>query len=293
MWTGPTEAPYNVSFMGSTGSYRSAERVVTRAGRQYHVGLAPGEVAPRILLCGDPKRAERTASLFDSVRCERRNREYVTLTGKYRGLDLTVMGTGIGPDNIEIAVIELAQVVKNPTFLRIGSCGALQKEIRLGDLVVSTGAVRLENTSTYFVPEGYPAVANYEVVVALLSACSSLGFRHHAGLTASAPGFYGAQSRNIPGFPPRYPDLPGSLARVGVMNLEMEISALLTLASVGGFRAGAVCAIYAQRQQNRFIEPAEKDRAELRCIQTGLAAFEQLERMDESKRRGRRRYWHP
>ncbi len=292
MWTRPSAAPYNVLFMGNTGGFRSAERVVTRAGRQYHIGLAPGEVAPRILLCGDPKRAERTAGLFDSVRCERRNREYVTLTGKYRGLDLTVMGTGIGPDNIEIAVIELAQVVRNPTFIRIGSCGALQKEVGLGDLVVSTGAVRLENTSTYFVPEGYPAVANYEVVVALLSACSSLEFRHHAGLTASAPGFYGAQSRNIPGFPPRYPDLPGSLARIGVMNLEMEISALLTLASVGGFRAGATCAVYAQRRQNRFISPAEKERAELRCIQTGLGAFERLEQMDAWKRRGRKRYWH-
>lgn len=271
---------------------RSAERVSDAKGRQYHIGVAPGEAAPRILLCGDPKRAERVAGLFEKVRCERRNREYVTLTGTYRGLDVTVMGTGIGPDNIEIAVVELAQVVKNPTFLRIGSCGALRKGVRLGDLVVSTGAVRLENTSTFFVPESYPAVAHYEAVVALLSAAAALGHRAHAGLTATAPGFYGAQSRRVPGFEPRYADLPGSLAKLGVVNFEMEVSALLTLASVGGFRAGAVCAVYAQRAANRFISPEEKDRAELDCIRTGLAAFERLEHMDRWKRQYRQEHWH-
>jgi len=270
----------------------SAERVSDASGRQYHLGVAPGEVAPRILLCGDPKRAERTAALFEALRCERRNREYVTFTGKYKGLELSVVGTGIGPDNIEIAVVELSQVAKDPTFIRIGSCGALRKGLRLGDLVVSTGAVRLENTSTYFVPEGYPAVANYEVVVALLSAAAGLGRQAHAGLTATAPGFYGAQSRRVPGFEPRHPDLPASLAKLGVLNLEMEVSALLTLASVGGFRAGAICAVYAQRAENRFISPREKEEAELDCIRAGLGAFERLEHMDQWKRQYRKDYWH-
>lgn len=266
---------------------RDAERVVNAAGRQYHLDVGRGDVAPRILLCGDPQRAERTAGFFDAVRRERRNREYVTITGTYKGIDLSVVGTGIGPDNIEIAVIELAQVVKRPTFIRIGSSGALQKEIELGDLVVSTGAVRLENTSTFFVPEGYPAVAHYEVVVALISACADLGVRHHAGLTATAPGFYGAQGRRVPGFEPRDPEIPAKLSRVGVANLEMEVSALLTLASVGGFRAGAVCAIYAQRIRNRFITPKAKDEAELNCIRAGLGAFERLAKLDVGKVRDR------
>jgi len=270
----------------------SAERIPTSRGRQYHLGIGRGDVAPRILLCGDPKRADRTAGFFDKVRCERRNREYVTLTGTYRGLEMSVVGTGIGPDNIEIAVVELAQVVNEPTFIRIGSSGALQKEIRLGDLVVSTGAVRLENTSTFFVPEGFPAVAHYEVVVALLSACAELGIRSHAGLTATAPGFYGAQGRRVPRFEPRDPEIPLKLSRVGVLNLEMEVSALLTLASVGGFRAGAVCAVFAQRIQNRFIDPKAKDKAELACIRAGLGAFERLARMDAWKKRFSKPYWH-
>ncbi len=279
--------------MAKKSGYRSAERVVDSSGRQYHIGVAPGEVASQILLCGDPKRAERVAGLFESVRHEIRNREYVTLTGKYHGREMSVMGTGIGPDNMEIAVIELAQCVKSSTMIRIGSCGGLQKEIRLGDLVVSTGAVRLENTSTFFVPESYPAVAHHEVVTALLHSCDELGLRHHAGITASAPGFYGAQSRKIPGFPPRDPDIPGSLAKIGVKNMEMEISALLTLASLGNIRAGAVCAVYAQRNHDKFINPKQKDDAELRCIRAGLAAFDKLADMDQWKKKNRKKFWTP
>jgi uridine phosphorylase len=200
------------------------------------------------------------------------------------------MGTGMGPDNIEIALVELAQCRRDLTLIRIGSCGALQKDIALGDLVVSAGAVRLENTSTYFVPEGYPAVAAYDVVVALATACARSGARHHVGLTASAPGFYGAQSRDIPGFPPRWKDIPGDLAKVGVLNLEMEISALLTIASVAGLRAGAVCAVYAQRPKKLFIESPAKERAEARAIDASLEAVDVLVGMDRS--RGRAKHWH-
>ncbi|MBI2933487.1 MAG: nucleoside phosphorylase [Planctomycetes bacterium] len=262
-----------------------------KRGRQYHVGVGPGQVAPYILLCGDPARAEKIARRFDSSRGPWCNREYVTYTGTRGGIDITVTGTGIGPDNMEIALIELAQCVRNPTFIRIGSCGALQRQIGLGDLVVSTGSVRLENTSTYFVPEGYPAVANYEIVVALATACARLGYPHHVGLTATAPGFYGAQSRIVAGFPPRWKDIPADLARVGVLNLEMEISALLTLASVGGYRAGAVCAVYAQRPRSLFIESPAKEHAEARAIDAALAALEVLKTMDDWRRRTGAKHW--
>jgi len=244
--------------------------------RQYHIGCGTGDVAPRILLCGDPGRAERAAALLDRVRCERRNREYVTVTGSRGGHEVTVMGTGIGPDNTEIAVVEICQIVKNPVLIRGGSSGALRRGIRLGDLVISTGAVRLENTSTFFVPEGYPAVAHYEVVLALRDACRSLGLRHHVGLTATAPGFYGAQSRRAAGFEPRYRDLPGELGRLGVLNFEMEVSALLTLASVRGLRAGAVCAVFADRRSGAFASPAQRRRAEESVLRAGLTALAAL-----------------
>ena len=272
-------------------TFESAEVVRDSEGRQYHIGVAPGEVAPYVLLCGDPARAERVARSFDEVVHDRRNREYVTLTGIYRGIELSVMATGIGCDNTEIAVVELSQIRDDLTLLRVGSCGGLQPEIELGDLVVSTGAVRLENTSTWFVEEGYPAVAHHEVVMALLESVASLEYSHHAGLTATASGFYGGQGRSVPGFPPRRPDLEKDLGRMGVKNFEMECSTLFTLSSVRGLRAGAVCAVYANRHANRFIDTDAKELAEGRAIDAGLGAIENLARMDREK--GSASWWLP
>ena len=273
-------------------TFESAQVVKTAEGRQYHIGLAPGEVAPYVLLCGDPARAEKVSKLFAEVRVEARNREYVTFTGKTKaGTPISVMATGIGTDNTEIAVIELSQCAEAPTFIRIGSSGGLQPDIELADLCISTGAVKLESTSDYFVPPGYPAVAHHEVVMALIEAAHEIGVRWHAGLTATACGFYGAQGRTVPGFKPRRPEIPEELESVGVKNLEMETSLLLTLSQLRGLRAGAVCAVYANRHKDVFIDTATKDRAEADCIRCGMAAVEILARMD--RKRGDEPLWRP
>ncbi len=277
--------------MTRTERYDSAEIVKTEEGTQYHVGTKPGDVAPFILLVGDPARAEKVAQRFSSVQTRRANREYVTITGVFDGEPLTVTATGIGTDNTEIAVIELSQCVEHPTFIRVGSSGALQDGMALGDLVVSTGAVKLETTSSYFVYEGYPSVAHHEVVLALIEAAARTGARHHVGLTATACGFYGAQARKVPGFPVRDPELPAKLAQMGVKNFEMEASLLFTLAQLRGVRAGAVCAIYANRLENQFVDTELKDKAEASCIECGLEAVKVLRRMD--RRRGAEARWRP
>ncbi len=271
--------------------FESAEVVRDETGRQYHIGLAPGEAAPFCLLVGDPARAERVSRLFDTIEFERRNREYVTYTGRYRGGRLSVMATGMGCDNTEIALVEYCQLVDEPTFIRVGSSGALVPELELGDLVISSGAVKLENTTSFFVPEGYPALAHHEVVLALLEAAAACGHRHALGLTASASGFYGAQARHVPGFPPRFPDLPERLGAIGVKNMEMETAALFCLSTLRGVRAGAVCAIYANRPRNVFIDSAAKERAEGACIEVGLGAVEVLRRMDRA--RAEAAHWRP
>ncbi len=271
-------------------TFQSAEIVRTAKGRQYHIGCAPGDVAPFVLLCGDPARARRCAASFQKVTVERANREYLTLTGTWKGIPVSVMATGMGPDNTEIAVVELAQIA-SPTLLRIGSCGALQKETPIGSIVVSSGAVRLENTSTWFVPEGYPALAHPEAALAMLQAASDLKLKHSFGLTATAPGFYGAQARAVPGFPPRVPTLDADLARIGVLNLEMEASALFTLATLRGLRAGCACAVFANRPANRFIDEKNKHRSEDDVIAVGLRAVEVLAAMDGA--RGRAPRWLP
>jgi len=262
-------------------------------GRQYHIGLAPGELAETVLLCGDPARAGRVSSLFDDVRLSRTHREFVTHTGSWNGAPISVMSTGIGADNTEIAVIEISQITKSPNLIRIGSCGALRKDIRIGDLVISSGAVRLESTSTFFVHEGYPASAHYEVLMALIGAAESRKSRYHVGLTATAPGFYGAQCRQVEGFPLRDPGLIDSLARQGALNYEMETSALFTLATLRGFRAGAVCAVYAQRPTGKFISDGQIPAAEKKCIDVGMEAALLLQKMDEVKKKNGRRHWTP
>jgi uridine phosphorylase len=266
---------------------------IPKGERQYHIGLGPGELAEYILLPGDPDRPQRVAARLDSIEREHRHREFASVTGTYRGERVSVVSTGIGSDNVEIVVAEILAITERPTLVRVGSCGSLQPEMDLGDLVVTTGAVRLESTSSFFVHDGYPAVADYEAVVALLEAASRLGHRHHVGLTATAAGFFGAQGRPIPQLPIRYPDLAEDMARQRVMNFEMEASALLVLAGLARVRAGVVCAVYANRITGDFVVGAQKDAAEAACLETGLEALLILAEMDRQKRMAATDRWRP
>ena len=261
--------------------------------RQYHIGLGPGDLAEYILLPGDQDRTTRIAARFDSIEREHRHREFASATGTYRGLRMSVVSTGIGTDNVEIAVAEILAITERPTFIRVGSCGALQPEMNLGDLVITTGAVRLESTTSFYVHEGYPALAHHEAIVALLEAAERLGHRHHVGLTATAPGFFGAQGRPIPQLPIRYPDLAEDMARQRVMNFEMEASALLVLASLARCRAGVVCAVYANRTTGEFVDGSIQDAAEAACVETGLESLLVLAEMDAQKRTASTDRWRP
>lgn len=271
----------------------SATRVQSASGRQYHIGLAPGEVASNILLVGDPARAKKVAALLDSPGQPVQSREYISYRGSYRGVDISVLAHGISAENMEIAVIELCQCVERPTMIRCGSSGGLQPQLSVGDLVISRGCVRLESTSTTFVDPGYPALADHEVICALLSASEALTTQRkvYLGISASAGGFYGAQGRHIPPFTPRNPKIQESLVGQGVLNLEMESSCLLTLASLAQCRAGAICAVFANRSSDTFITPEDADAAEQAMLKITLEAFVRLQKMDEQ--RGERAHWHP
>lgn len=269
-------------------------RVALPAGeRQYHIGLGPGDLAEYILLPGDQDRVARIAARLDSIESQHRHREFASVTGSYRGLRLSVLSTGIGSDNVEIVLAEVLAITKRPTFIRVGSCGSLQPEIELGDLVITSGAVRLETTTSYFVHDGYPAVAHYEAVAALVEAAARLGHRVHVGITATAPGFFGAQGRPIPQLPIRYPDLAGEMTRQRVVNFEMEASAVLVLATLADCRAGVVCTVYANRTTGAFVEGEAQDRAEASCVETGLESLLILAEMDRQKREAATDRWRP
>ena len=274
---------------------QSSEIVEDSEKRQYHISLSPEDVANTVLLVGDPARAEKVAKFFDAIRITISNREFITYTGTYKDIPISVMSTGIGPSNIEIAVVELSRIFDKsglkPTLIRIGSSGALQKDISVGDLVISTSSVRLEDTSTYFVDQSYPAVADYEVLTALITSAEQTKARYHVGITATGSGFYGAQGRELEDFPIKEPHLQDRLGKLNVLNFEMESSTLFTLASLAKFRAGSVCAVYANRQTKTFIEEKEKIITEEKAIECGLEAAVLVRSMDKQKEVSKVKYW--
>ena len=243
--------------------------------------MAPGELAPVVLTCGEPARARRVAKRFDSCEVVRRRREFLTITGRYHGLRLSVMATGIGPDNTAIAIIEAAQTLapgEGLTFIRIGSCGGVAEHVRLGELVISSECLRLDAVTDLYAAKDVRALPDPGVLAALKAAASELGHAHHVGLTATTCDFYAGQDRSVPGFPHRQRGRLARLARRGVLNFEMEMAVYFVLARISSLPlyAGGVCAVYSDRARGEFARPSERLNAEARCIDVGLRAAELL-----------------
>jgi uridine phosphorylase len=256
-------------------------------GRFYHLDCGPGDLAPYILTCGDPARAGKMARYFDRVALRRRNREFVTITGAYRGIPVTALATGIGPAASAIAVVEAAHCVDAATFIRLGSTGALQGYINLGDLIITEQAYRDEDTTAHYHPSGGMGVpAHPTVLAALKEAAADLGVPHYLGATWTTSDFYAGQGRQVPGFPTRDPEKVARLSDMGILNLEMEMSVYLTLAAVStlNLRAGGACAVYANRIHGTFAGARTRARAERRLIEVGLRAVEILAEKDGVKR---------
>jgi uridine phosphorylase len=256
---------------------------------EYHLDVGPDDVADTVLLPGDPGRVETIADLWDDHETVASHREYRTLTGRYEGTDVSVTSTGIGSPSAAIAVEELARA-EAETLIRVGSCGAIQPAVDVGDLVITTGAVRQEGTSAEYVREDYPAAADYRVVNALVAAAERLGHDYHLGVTMSADSFYPGQGRpGFGGFEAAGSDeLLDDLREAGVLNVEMEAAAILTLASVYGLRAGAVCTVYANRSTGEFRVAGERRAAETASLATHLLA-----EMDDGTDRAEADAWHP
>jgi uridine phosphorylase len=244
------------------GDLRSAAIPVTFQGKQYHISVAPGDIAPIVLLPGDPGRADYISSKWDSRQLIASHREYKTYTGSYKGIPISVTSTGIGSPSTAIAVEELLRVGAR-ALIRVGTCGAIQREIKPGDLVIATGAVRLEGTSRQYAPIEYPALADYRVVEALVEAAETLGYRYHVGVVASTDSFYLGQGR--PGFRGYMTEEASTiiprLQVLGVKAFEMEASLLFTLGGIYKFPSGCVCAAVANRVTDEFIVDAGVDYA--------------------------------
>ncbi|KKS80665.1 MAG: Uridine phosphorylase (Udp) [Candidatus Beckwithbacteria bacterium GW2011_GWA2_43_10] len=222
-------------------------------GLQYHTRLKAGDIPPYVLVPGDPKRVAKIAQLWDKAEEVADYRQYVTYKGEYKGAKLTATSSGIGSPGLAIAFDELLCVGVH-TFIRVGTCGSLQPDMAIGDLVITTGAVRLDGASKDYVIPEYPAVAHYQVVEALIKAAKIHKVKYHVGITASTDTFTVGQGR--PAFndylPSHKANIFEDMQKAGVKNFEMEAGCLLTLANLFSVRAGAICVVIADRVHNEF-----------------------------------------
>jgi len=208
--------------------------------REYHIGLKEGEVGDYVLLPGDPARAEKIAGYFDGAEEVNWVREYRTFTGTYKGIDVSVMSTGIGCPSMAIAVEELARV-GSPTMIRVGTAGSLQKEVGLGSVTISTGAVRGEGTSREYVPIEYPAVPDLDVTVALRRAARELEIDYHTGIVHCKDAFYTEGNVDLP-LAAEHAEMWETLYKSNVLSTSMESSALFVVNSIRNIPCGEVLA---------------------------------------------------
>ncbi len=257
--------------------------------KQYHIRCRKGDLTEYLLVPGDPDRVPKIVKYWDSAKEISCSREFCSFTGEYKGVPVSAISSGIGPACMAIVVNEASRVGVH-TFMRVGSTGAIKKEINCGDLVISSAAVRLDYTSNcYIIPE-YPAVANYEVLLALIEAAESLGItNYHVGLTATTADFYAGQHRFTGDYQPMAYNLLEILQKAGVLNFEMEAATLFTLASLYGLRAGAICAVYANRCTNQFKEGAGEENA----IKVANEAVRILSEWDKEKRENKKKWLFP
>ncbi len=229
----------------------------------YHIELSRGEMPRYVLLPGDPGRVPYIARQLDNPREIARHREYVSYTGMYHGIAVGVMSTGIGCPSAAIAVEELIEIGAD-TFIRVGTAGSLQEDVRVGDLVISQAAVREEGTSVQYVPLSYPATADLDVTLALRRAAEDLRVRAHVGISHCKDAFYSEEPGRVP-LDEFHRQRWSVWRKARVLSTSMEAAAIFTISSIHGARAGEVVAIVGDTAGNSpIVKLAGVDEA-IRC----------------------------
>ena len=243
--------------------------------KQFHIQCAQGEVGNYCILPGDPGRCGAIAGHFENPAHIRTNREYVTYTGTLLGEKVSVVSTGIGGPSAAIAMEELANLGVH-TFVRVGTCGGIDLSVQSGDVVVATGAVRMEGTSREYAPIEWPAVPDFAVASTLVEACKRLGCSWHAGVVQCKDSFYGQHS------PARMPvsyQLESkweAWKRLGVLASEMESAALFAVAASRRVRCGSVFhVIWNQERESAGLDQRESHNPEA-AISVGVEALKLL-----------------
>lgn len=239
---------------------------------RYHIRVNPDDVGKYVIVVGDRGRVERVAKYFDKPVKVGDNREYLTYTGYLKGEKVSVMSTGMGAPAMAIGIEELA-TTNAKVVIRVGTTGALQRSLKLGDSVIVTAAVRMDGTtSQYIIPE-FPAVADFQTVDALVKAARQINNPFHVGTVLSTDSYYG-RAFDVE----RHRYLEGQLIKAGVLAVEMEIGALYITGTIKGLRTGAVLTVREElTEAGEYLQAGEKfERGLENSIKIAVKAIEIL-----------------
>ena len=250
----------------------------------YHLNCKKGDVGRYVILPGDPGRCEAIAKLFDNPVHIGMNREYNIWTGTLLGEKVSVCSTGIGGPSAAIAMEELVQIGAD-TFIRVGTCGGIHLDVKPGDIVVATGAIRYDHTSMEYAPIEYPAVPDFNVTTAIKAASEELGYCTHTGVVQCKDSFYGQHS---PEKSPVYYELLQkweSWKRLGVKASEMESAALFVIADALNVRCGSCFHVVwnQEREKAGMFMPMTEDTSG--AIKVGVEAMKKLIAADLAAKR--------
>ena len=246
----------------------------------FHLGITKDDLqgAELAIVPGDPARSERIAREMDNPVQLCSTREFNSWLGWINGKPVVVCSTGIGGPSTSIAVEELSQLGVT-TFLRIGTTGAIQTDLEPGDMIVTSGSVRLDGASTHFAPIEFPAVANFDCTQALVEAVKAEKVNYHVGVTASSDTFYPGQERYDTRTGHVIRQFRGSMEEwqaLGVLNYEMESATLLTMCAAMGLRAGCVAAAIVNRTRQEIPDESRIAASEATAIRVVIDAAGRL-----------------
>ena len=252
---------------------------------QYHIACREGDVGQYVILPGDPGRCEQIAGFFDEAHFVAQNREFCTWTGELEGVSVSVVSMGIGGPSASIAMEEL-HLCGADTFIRTGTCGGIDLDVKSGDIVVATGAIRYEHTSCEYAPIEYPAVPDFDLTLALKAASEALGYRTHTGVVQCKDSFYGQHS---PEKSPVYYELLQkweSWKRLGVKASEMESAALFVVADALSCRCGSC--FHTVWNQEREKAGLDQDMSEdtSAAVRVAVEALKRIIAQDKEKNNG-------
>ena len=242
------------------------------AGIEYHIHTNADLVGEYVILPGDPGRCEKIASYFTDAKMVASNREFTTYTGMLEGTKVSVTSTGIGGPSAAIAMEELVHCgAKN--FIRVGTCGGMQTNVLGGDIIIASGAVRMEGTSKEYAPIEFPAVADFKITKALVDAAEAKEFPYHVGVVECKDSFYG---QHEPDKKPVFYELENkwkAWMRCGVLGSEMESAALFTVASTLKVHCGTVLLTVANQERAKLGLPNPQVHDTGKAIETAVEAI--------------------